>query len=477
MSARRQSELLTQNRLLVRQERRAERDLAALIKRMANRIADRVAYGEAEAALQIVDDERAAIAATLEKHLKQTALIFGGRTLERFARATAKSYYGGLPVGVGPVRGGAEDMRELKGAREVFEGAILAWVRRHALARAVTVTGTIKEAVRAALLDGVNDGTGEAGTVRLIRERIGRRLSATNAARIARTEMHTAATIGADEAARSTGLEVIKEWASAEDSRTRRSHAMADGQEVPLDDPFMVGGVRLMLPGDPNGPAKEIINCRCAILHHPVIGGVPIRETGRAPRPQAAIAPATNEERDEAARAYVLERGRAEGVEHISAYDAGTGKQFSTSSGVADKVSLPSDVMAALRTTGSRVVLHHNHPSSSSLSLTDVNFVVLDTLEAIHAHGHDGSSYAVRRGRLPVDHRTLKIAKIAAYEFLNVPFQAGQITAEDAALLDSHLPWLKLHRQGRLRYDYRLEGRLKAAVERHPDLIAAYLES
>ena len=85
------------------------------------------------------------------------------------------------------------------------------------------------------------------------------------------------ATIGADEAARSTGLEMIKEWASAEDSRTRPSHAEADGDEVPLDEPFVVGDARLMVPGDPSGPAKEIINCRCAILHHPVIGGEVIR--------------------------------------------------------------------------------------------------------------------------------------------------------------------------------------------------------
>lgn len=286
MSTRRQRELLKQNRLLVRQEALAERDVAKVIRAMADDLAARLTYGDVEAMLQIVDEHRPAMAAVLEKRLHQTALIFGGRTLDRITANLPKSYYAGLAPGTGPVRGRDEFPRdglhrflgmEGKDAREVFEGTILQWVRLHALQRATSVMGTLKEAVRSVLVESFGDGTGEAGTVKLIRERIGRTLSASSAARIARTEMHTASTIGADEAARSTGLEMIKEWASAEDSRTRPSHAEADGDEVPLDEPFVVGEARLMVPGDPSGPAKEIINCRCAILHHPVIGGEVIR--------------------------------------------------------------------------------------------------------------------------------------------------------------------------------------------------------
>lgn len=277
MSTRRQRELLKQNRLLVRQERLAERDVAKVIRAVADDLAKRLTYGDVEAMLQIVDEHRPAMASVLEKRLLQTAIIFGGRTLDRITANLPKSYYGALPDGTGPVRGRDEVGMELKDAREVFEGTILQWVRLHALQRATTVMGTLKEAVRAVLVESFGDGTGEAGTVKLIRERIGRTLSASSAARIARTEMHTASTIGADEAARSTGLEMIKEWASAEDGRTRPSHAEADGSEVPLDEPFSVGAALLMVPGDPAGPPGEVINCRCAILHHPVIGGEVIR--------------------------------------------------------------------------------------------------------------------------------------------------------------------------------------------------------
>jgi len=287
MSSKLRRELVKQNRLLVRQEGLAEADLKQILKAMAATIADRYHYGGEDAALQIVEDHRPLIAAALEKRLHQTALIFGGRTLERLTDL-AKSYYPGLAPGVGPVRGGVEDLVEFprdglnrfleeKGAQEIFESTIRRWVSFHALDRAVTITRTLKEAVRKVLHDSFADGTGEAGTAKLIRESIGNRLSQTNAARIARTEMHTASTIGSDEAARSTGLELVKTWQSAEDARTRPSHSAADGQEVGIDEPFDVGGESLMVPGDPSGSAAEIVNCRCAVLHYPVIGGEVIR--------------------------------------------------------------------------------------------------------------------------------------------------------------------------------------------------------
>ena len=61
--------------------------------------------------------------------------------------------------------------------------------------------------------------------------------------------------------------DVTKIWLSTDDDRTRESHVDADGQEVPLKQPFHVGGFPLRFPGDPVGPDEEIINCRCTILY------------------------------------------------------------------------------------------------------------------------------------------------------------------------------------------------------------------
>lgn len=255
----RQRELRKQNRILVRQEAIAERDLIKAMD-VGAEIAKRFTPGAIDATLAIVDERQSVIADTLRRRLQQTALIFGERELDRFTDTIPKSYHG----------------LERKDFLEVFRSKIADWVNLHALQRAVTVTGTLREAVRDILEAAASEGWGEAVMARYIQERVGV-VSRANAARIARTEMHTAANVGSDEAARSTGLTIVKEWASAEDGRTRLSHAVADGQTVPMDDPFEVGDAKLMFPGDPSGPGKEIINCRCTTLHHPVIGGEIIR--------------------------------------------------------------------------------------------------------------------------------------------------------------------------------------------------------
>lgn len=88
---------------------------------------------------------------------------------------------------------------------------------------------------------------------------------------IARTEVISANNTGARESAFATadvlGIprgEVARGWLATLDGRTRESHLEADGQIVFGDQPYTVGGYDLMSPGDPSGPAEEVVNCRCA---------------------------------------------------------------------------------------------------------------------------------------------------------------------------------------------------------------------
>lgn len=92
-----------------------------------------------------------------------------------------------------------------------------------------------------------------------------KRFSIARAARIARTEVHVAANSATNEIASRHGMKK-KVWASAQQARTRPTHAAANGQEVGMDEDFTVGGYPLKHPGDPSGPAKEVINCRCVVL-------------------------------------------------------------------------------------------------------------------------------------------------------------------------------------------------------------------
>ena len=92
------------------------------------------------------------------------------------------------------------------------------------------------------------------------------RIPKNNAMRITRTEAHRIqckATADAQHKAKGKGADVLKQWDSTLDSKTRESHVAMDGEIVELDDTFSNG---LEYPGDPKGSAEEVINCRCALL-------------------------------------------------------------------------------------------------------------------------------------------------------------------------------------------------------------------
>ncbi|MFA5777624.1 MAG: phage portal protein [Parcubacteria group bacterium] len=86
---------------------------------------------------------------------------------------------------------------------------------------------------------------------------------------IARTEVLSANNAGSTFGYEQSGVVDQKEWLATLDSKCRASHAGADGQKVDLDKKFKVDGEELSYPGDPEGSAGNIINCRCTVL--PVI--------------------------------------------------------------------------------------------------------------------------------------------------------------------------------------------------------------
>lgn len=65
---------------------------------------------------------------------------------------------------------------------------------------------------------------------------------------------------------RSQGFK-YKQWHTIMDGRERATHAVANNQIVPIDQPFIVGGFQMMFPRDISfgAPPREILNCRCSI--------------------------------------------------------------------------------------------------------------------------------------------------------------------------------------------------------------------
>ena len=93
------------------------------------------------------------------------------------------------------------------------------------------------------------------------------------ALRIARTEGHRIqiqSALDAQQAAKAQGCDVVKQWDSTLDGRTRPTHRQLDGQIREVDDDFEVTspkGVTLKAAGPGLfGRAAEDINCRCAVL-------------------------------------------------------------------------------------------------------------------------------------------------------------------------------------------------------------------
>jgi len=87
----------------------------------------------------------------------------------------------------------------------------------------------------------------------------------TRAITVARTLSTAAANGGKLEGWKQSGLVKKKRWRAANNKRTRKDHREANGQEVDIDKPFIVGGEKLMHPGDPRGSAKQIVKCRCSM--------------------------------------------------------------------------------------------------------------------------------------------------------------------------------------------------------------------
>ena len=82
-------------------------------------------------------------------------------------------------------------------------------------------------------------------------------------ARTMTTEAENAGRLASMEQAEESGLQYEKVWMSTHDDRTRESHALMDGEAVPLDEKFSNG---LEYPGDPNGEPEEVYNCRCSLV-------------------------------------------------------------------------------------------------------------------------------------------------------------------------------------------------------------------
>ncbi len=160
------------------------------------------------------------------------------------------------------------------------------------------ITETTMNGIRRVVQRALDEGLSVDDTARALRRAYG--FSKDRAVLIAQTEV-----VSASNAASHFSLEhnlptslVTKSWLNAGDKRVRPTHVQAGASQknIPFKEPFVVGGSRLMFPGDASLGAlgKEVISCRCTAIYdmpRPTFGNKPPRAATTPTPPPAPPAP------------------------------------------------------------------------------------------------------------------------------------------------------------------------------------------
>ncbi len=139
-------------------------------------------------------------------------------------------------------------------------------------ATADKVTGvldTTKDSIRSALTEGVSNLESIDQLAGRIDKLFLEQIIPNRSEIIARTEVLSAMGFGSRVSAQATGLTLEKRWLSTRDDRTRDAHDSGKHPDlekwIPFDRPYVVGGQRMMYPGDSSLGASpdNTIQCRC----------------------------------------------------------------------------------------------------------------------------------------------------------------------------------------------------------------------
>lgn len=252
--SRRASQIKARLRLVTAHERALELDVARWLARVGRLAASHIRNGWFHAAEHAAFEIRHRLETTLRARMAAVAQASARLLAEEFKTS-------GVQL-------------ETKGLISDMLGAAARWVRGYAAARVAQISETTRKIIRRQIDKAQADATPPKELAKLIETVTAGEIGKRRAMRIARTETGIAAEKGAVEGANATGLDLEKEWGGTEDNRIRPDHRQADtdygpANRIPMDRPFIVGGVPMMHCKDPAAPAKQVTNCRCATLIYP----------------------------------------------------------------------------------------------------------------------------------------------------------------------------------------------------------------
>ncbi len=160
--------------------------------------------------------------------------------------------------------------------RKFWARIMTSFYEQYGVPRVTDITNTERERITKILIQANNDRLDNFQTAQKLKDE---NINQARALVITRTENLAAASKGASEGAKSTPFLLAKQWISALDKRTRTmpknqfDHLMMNGTQIDEGDKFLVsgaaGGELLNYPGDPEGSAANVINCRCRAVYLP----------------------------------------------------------------------------------------------------------------------------------------------------------------------------------------------------------------
>lgn len=137
------------------------------------------------------------------------------------------------------------------------------WMDQWGAGRIDSITGSDLSRMNTILSDGAEQGLSPKEIAGNLGDNF-EDMTSGRAMTIAQTETNGAYNYASVQAATEVAGNWTKEWIVTS-GNPRPAHADADGQEVPIDEPFDVDGEDMMYPGDPSGSVENVVNCMCTV--------------------------------------------------------------------------------------------------------------------------------------------------------------------------------------------------------------------
>lgn len=239
-------------RISNQQEKRSQKSIKKILDAQTNRIASKIRGFNRKQEMSEEEAERIAnqiansVAWSSENKLLISALIkeYGGM------RAIAKTF---IETNVN-----ATINNEVQ---NILDDRFNKFVKAYTANQVKEINNTTKKRIRREVIKGL---TGNKSYSEIAEAFISKseKINKARAKTIARTETHNVIMRENFEGAKAFGFKK-HQWVTSGDERVRSTHASINGQVREIGKKFSNG---LLFPGDPNGPASEVVNCRCIVI-------------------------------------------------------------------------------------------------------------------------------------------------------------------------------------------------------------------